>query len=341
MAGFVSLEFGLLEMEVSNQVKIEVLLATYNGERFLREQIESILTQDYDNLHVLARDDGSNDGTVPLLKEYAKQYPSRFRVMPISSGAGSAKSNFLRLMKASTADYVCFSDQDDVWLPDKVSKTMQAMASLESKWGTNLPLLVFTDLQIVDDQLRPVHESFWAHEKIKADRINHLPSLLVQNVVTGCTALLNRRLLEISLTMPVEAVMHDHWMALLACVMGKTAVVRDQTVLYRQHDRNVLGAGNRTRTLKDLIRRIRRSKKREMQWENSQRQARAFLEIHSAEVSNPHRRVLQVYLPCGTKESRVLRITTLMRLGFRRVGFLSNLAMLFDLWTMSPKCDFE
>ena len=323
--------------EVGNQVPVEVLLATYNGERFLREQIDSILAQDYRNVRVLARDDGSSDGTVTILNEYAQRYPDRFRVMPPSPRASSAKDNFLLLMKASFAEYICFSDQDDVWLPDKVTRTKQAMEQLESQWGVGVPLLVFTDLRIVDDALRPLHNSFWAHEKIKPERIDRLPALLVQNVVTGCTAMLNRKLLELSLRMPDEAVMHDQWIALLASTMGKSGVVKAQTVLYRQHDSNVLGAGKRTQTLQDLILRVRGSKRREMQWENSQRQAQAFLNMHSAEVSKQHRHLLQAYLPCGTRGSRVIRIATLIRFGFRRVGLLSNLAMLFDLWTMKPR----
>ena len=325
------------DRELGNRAVVEVLLATFNGERFLREQVDSILTQDYENVQVLARDDGSSDGTVKMLNEYAERYPARFRVVSTSPGTGSAKANFLRLMKASTADYICFSDQDDVWLPDKVSRTKQAMDRLESEWGANTPLLVFTDLRIVDNQLRPVHESFWAHERIMANRIKRLPSLLVQNVVTGCTAMLNRRLLEISLTMPAEAVMHDHWVALLACLMGKSAMVKDQTVLYRQHDRNVLGAGKRIKTLGDLIRRVRRSTAREMQWENSQRQGEALLKMHSAEISENNRRLLKMYKPRGTSRSRILRMMILICFGFCRFAFRKNLAMLFDLWTMAPR----
>ncbi len=78
-------------------------------------------------------------------------------------------------MKASTADYICFADQDDVWLPDKVSRTKQAMDELEARWGTRLPLLVFTDLHLVDDKLKILHTSFWAYMNIDPGRINRLP----------------------------------------------------------------------------------------------------------------------------------------------------------------------
>jgi glycosyltransferase involved in cell wall biosynthesis len=136
---------------MSSLPEVEVLLATYNGARFLREQLDSIMAQDYGNIRVLARDDGSSDETIEILGQYAKKFPGCFRVMPAGSPTGSAKGNFLLLIKASTADYICFADQDDVWLPDKVSRTKQAMDQLESRWGTEVPLLVFTDLHVVDE----------------------------------------------------------------------------------------------------------------------------------------------------------------------------------------------
>jgi glycosyltransferase involved in cell wall biosynthesis len=324
--------------DLVDQALVEVLLATYNGERFLREQIDSILAQDYKNIRVLARDDGSSDETVRILNEYEERYSGRFRVLPLSPGAGSAKGNFLLLMKASTAKYICFSDQDDVWLPDKVTRTKQAMDELESQWGGDVPLLVFTDLQVVDDQLRTLHESFWAHEKIHPDRVHRLPWLLVQNLVTGCTMMLNRQLLELSLRMPDDALMHDHWIALLASSMGKSGIVNARTVLYRQHDRNVAGVTKkvvRTRA-QYLVQRLRRSETREVQWQTSQRQAEALLKTHGAELPTKSHRLIESYQPCGAKRSRIIRTGNLIRYGYR-IGFMPNLGMIFDLWTMKQR----
>ncbi len=325
---------------MSNDGLVEVLLATYNGEQFLREQIESILAQDYAPLHVLARDDGSDDQTVAILEEYAQRYSDRFRVLPASPGTGSARDNFLRLMQSSRARYVCFSDQDDVWLRDKVSRTKQAMDELESQWGETTPLLVFTDLYVVDQGLKPICESFWMHERIRPDRISRLPTLLVQNVVTGSTAMLNRRLLEVSLRMPSKAFMHDHWIALLACCLGKSSAVRTQTVLYRQHGGNVFGVGERTSSPAGLKRWVSRRRTRERLWESSQRQAEALLAIHEAELSDEARRLLASYQPRGSRRSLLVRTAKLLRGGFFRVGVLSNLAMIFDVWTMRPQPSF-
>jgi glycosyltransferase involved in cell wall biosynthesis len=328
---------------MSSLPEVEVLLATYNGARFLREQIDSILAQDYGNIRVLARDDGSSDETVEILAQYAARFPDRFQVMPVGVATGNPKNNFLLLMKASTADYICFSDQDDVWLPDKVSRTKQAMDQLESRWGTKVPLLVFTDLHLVDDKLKIVQESFWSYMNIDPGRINRLSEMMVQSVVTGCTAMLNRALLELSVRMPEEAYMHDLWISWLASFMGKSSPVRAQTVLYRQHDRNVIGTGihisdmpvqGSTRSWWERIRRPRIAAGHVLRWEIGQRQARAFLNEHGSELTAKKRALLRGFLRCYTSRSRVIRIASLIRYGFYYLGLKPNLAMMVYLWRM-------
>jgi glycosyltransferase involved in cell wall biosynthesis len=330
---------------MSSLPEVEVLLATYNGARFLREQLDSILAQDYGNIRVLVRDDGSSDGTVEILDQYAKRFPSCFRVMPTSAPTGSAKNNFLLLMKASTAEYICFTDQDDVWLPDKVSRTKQAMDQLESRWGTKAPLLVFTDLHVVDDKLTILHKSFWAHMNIDPDRMDRLAALMVQSVVTGCTAMLNRPLLELSLRMPDEAFMHDRWIGLLASSMGKSSGVRVPTVLYRQHEHNVLGTGRGaagvaaakpTRSLLERLRRPRISEGQIFLWNLSQRETRAFLQEYGADLPAAKRDLLRAFLRCQTSRSRLVRIATFLRYGFYYVGLRLNLAIMLHLWKMNP-----
>lgn len=326
---------------MSSLPEIEILLATYNGDRFLRQQIDSILTQDYKNIRVLARDDGSNDGTLEILGEYAERLSDRFRIMPSTAATGSAKRNFLLLIQESTAEYVCFSDQDDVWLPYKVSKTKQVMDQLESEWGRNVPLLVFTDLRVVDEKLNTIYESFWAHMGIDPERIDRLAELLGKSVVTGCTVMANRRLLELSLPMPTEALMHDRWVALLASVLGKAGFLRTQTVLYRQHDRNVLGIGRnviddpaekRHRSLRERIQQFRRNKKEYVEeWKSCHRQARALLEMYAAELPKRKRDLLVAYLRCETSKSRIVRIAILISHRFYFAGRPRNLAVLLHL----------
>jgi glycosyltransferase involved in cell wall biosynthesis len=131
---------------------VTILLATYNGERYLREQIDSLLAQTHP-VRVLARDDGSRDGTVSILRDYAERWPQRFALLEDDSGTGHAKWNFLRLTDTAVQipgiDYLAFADQDDVWMPEKIELEMKAMRQLEKRYGATVPLLVFSDLSVV------------------------------------------------------------------------------------------------------------------------------------------------------------------------------------------------
>jgi hypothetical protein len=331
--------------KMSRPPVVEILLATYNGARFLPEQVDSALAQDYENIRILARDDGSSDETAELLAQYAARFPSRFRVLPASPGGGSPKDNFLLLMQSSTADYVCFCDQDDVWLPDKVSRSKQAMDGLERLWGQGVPLLVFTDLRLVDDKLHTIHPSFWSYMGIRPERIHRLPRLLVQGVVTGCTAMLNRALVERAVRMPEDAYMHDRWISWLAAFLGRSAIVSTPTVLYRQHGGNAVGTGNNAsdsapqppRPLWQKIRHPRIAPEHLNRWEIDQRQARAFLHAHGAELRPAQRALMRGFLRCQTSRSRLVRVASLIRYGFYHVGLKPNLAMMIHLWQMKVK----
>lgn len=319
---------------LSGTPEVEVLLATFNGSQFLREQIESILAQDFASLRVLARDDGSDDETPAILEEYAERFPSRFHVMPASAGTGHPKWNFLLLMKASTAEHVCFADQDDVWVPEKITLTMQAIRQLEAKHGRNIPLLVFTDVRVVNEKLETLLESQWKHHRCNPNRIDRFSRLLGQNVVTGCTTMLNRCLVEKALSMPMEAAMHDHWIALVASAFGKCASVPQQTVLYRQHRGNVLGAGEQRRINGASI--TQRKGQWQKRWQISEQQAAGMLRVYGHDMPRDKRALLEAFVRCGKSSNPLIRVITVLRHGFYVLGPRNNLAMLWHLWTMQP-----
>jgi hypothetical protein len=213
------------------------------------------------------------------------------------------------------------------------------MNILELQWGKSAPLLVFTDLRVVDDKLKLINESFWAHMGIDPDCIDRFSEMLVQSVVTGCTTMLNRRLLELALRMPEEASMHDRWIGLLVSGMGKYSFVRTPTVLYRQHDRNVLGTGAKPQT-RSLLQRFSRSEvanRHLIQWRNSQQQAAAFLRLHAADLPPQKRDIIMAYLKCGTSSSRLIRIVNFIHYGFYYPGILPNLLSVFHLWNLDKQ----
>jgi glycosyltransferase involved in cell wall biosynthesis len=311
--------------------EIEILLATYNGERFLSEQIDSILAQDYANLRILARDDGSDDGTVAILEEYAGRFPDRFRVVPPCPGTGHPKWNFLRLMEASTAEYVCFADQDDVWLPQKLTLTMQVMHRLEGRYGNGLPLLAFTDLHVVNEHLEMIVESYWKLHRINPGQVNHFARLLGQNVVTGCTAMVNRRLVELALRLPDEADMHDSWVALIASAFGAGEPVRAQTVLYRQHDRNMLGAGDLPNQVK--ISNSSRHEEQRKRWELMERQAKGMLLAYGDELPASKLRILKTFVPSRQSSHRIVVVGKVLWHRMYVPWVRNNLHMLRYLWS--------
>lgn len=221
---------------------IDILLATYNGERFLAEQLDSILAQSYTGWRVVARDDGSTDGTRRILERYVAAHPRRIMLVEDGDRELGACRNFERLMEQARADYVMFCDQDDVWLPDKIDRLLSAMGELEKSTGGDLPLLVHSDLAVVDENLRSLHPSFWRYQSVDPKFGQSLNRLLKQNVNTGCTALCNRRLIELALPIPAGALIHDWWIALVAAALGRIGFVREPLVQYRQHGQNKFGA---------------------------------------------------------------------------------------------------
>ena len=311
--------------------EVQVLLATCNGARFLVEQIDSLLAQDYPHLTILASDDASADDTPRILEHYALLHPQRFHILRHQQPSGSARNNFLRLMQAATAAYVCFADQDDIWLAGKVSRSMAAMQALERETAANIPLLVFTDLTIVDEQLQPQHASFWRFTDITPRNSNRLARALGHNPVTGCTALINLPMLALARRMPSAATMHDRWIGLLAASLGKAAWLPEATVLYRQHAANVVGARQVDSTPGGLARRATHLKPRLAERLRTESQAAALLALHGDAMPEKHRALLANFLRSGQSASPFARVALTLRHGFFRGGLLKSLATLVDV----------
>ena len=161
---------------------VYILLASYNGHAYIREQIESLLTQSYPFVKIVLSDDGSSDGTDKILDEYAEKHPDKVTHYRSGERFGCAQNHFMHLLGAfQDAPYIMFCDQDDVWHKDKVSNTLQVMRQLEN--GEPVPVLVHTDLRVVDDTLQEISPSFWKHSNLDGSRLA-LNQLLVQPVTT-------------------------------------------------------------------------------------------------------------------------------------------------------------
>lgn len=224
---------------------IDVLLPAYNGGAYIREQLQSIIDQDYAGLlRIHVRDDGSSDDTVAVVQQMqALPLPSQrqLHLTQRASGEGGVSHNVSALLRRvqHSADYIALADQDDVWLSYKLRIQMEAM----QKTAAALPVLVCTDLTVVDGHLTPLHHSLWQLQKLDPAWAARWQDLLVQNMVTGCTTLFNKAAMAVILPLPtVPGIFHDHWMATAVAYSGQVLPLAEQTVLYRQHGHNVEAA---------------------------------------------------------------------------------------------------
>lgn len=225
---------------VVNHAFIEVVLPTFNGELYLAEQVATIHAQTLRPLRLFVRDDGSSDSTPTLLRRLQERYGAWLVLLPSNDHLGCI-ANVNHLLEATTAPYVALADQDDIWMPHKLERSFQLLQQREDQLGAHLPMLVHSDLELVDRHGEPLGCTYFQRQRLDPYRTVPL-DLVLTNVVTGCTALMNRRLLDHALPIPGEVLMHDWWLALVASLLGEISFLPEATVLYRQHGANVLGA---------------------------------------------------------------------------------------------------
>lgn len=221
---------------------VDILMATYNGEKYLAAQIDSIIKQTFTDWRLIISDDCSSDATLQIARKYA-EIDDRIYVLENKERFACAKGNFVNLIHFSDADYSMFCDQDDYWLPLKIQQSVENMSEMENKYGYSCPLLVFTDMQVVNDNLEVIAYSFEAYSGLNPTR-NKFSQLLAQSIGAGCTMLMNRSLRELFEKTPDSQmmIMHDWWLTLIASAFGQIGHVDEPTSLYRQHDENSVGA---------------------------------------------------------------------------------------------------
>ena len=224
------------------QNDIAILLATHNGECFLRPQLESIAAQTHPFWHLLVQDDSSTDETLSIINEFANRYPDKTTILPVGH-FGSAKANFSSLLEQCPAQfrYMAFCDQDDIWLASKLERSIDALKRAEKNLG-DIPVLVHSDLTLVNEYCELISPSMFHYQKLDPRFGNSLHRISMQNVVTGCTVLFNAALRDLSSPVPADAIIHDWWLAQCAAAYGKIIFLNESTILYRQHGTNTIGA---------------------------------------------------------------------------------------------------
>lgn len=229
---------------------IDIAMATYNGEKYISEQIDSIVSQSYQDWVLYISDDGSTDKTAEIVNDFVLQ-DSRIKLVN-KDRQGGVVSNFNKALEHTTSEFIVLSDQDDLWPKDRLKVLLEAIL----KDNSSQPRLIFTDLTLVDEEGAIIADSFYKENSIKPLENIRRYNLLWKSTVYGCTTIFNRALLNIALPIPTGAHMHDQWLAMKAQQNEGLAFLDVPTVMYRQHSNNVVGGIN-----KGILRKIKDSRR--------------------------------------------------------------------------------
>jgi len=299
---------------------IAVLLPTFNGEKYIGEMLDSLLNSKYFNgSSIYIRDDGSTDDTISVLKAYKSRHPEKI-VLYTGENIGPVMGYNFLLGKALDHgySYILFADQDDIWAEEKIGLVSERL----SRSNVDIPYLVHSDLFVVDQQLKLIDSSYWHYQYLNPQK-NNLNRLLLQNVVTGCTMGINRKLAELSYPIPREAIMHDWWLALVASAFGKIEVIPEPLVYYRQHGANTIGAIKFSMQFSKF--------KEPLFLANHIQQAAAFYIRYNKVLDSKQRSIIQAFLKL-LLIGRVQATFLIIRYSLYKNGLMRNIGMILKVW---------
>lgn len=288
-------------------VDVNILLSTYNGEKYLPELLDSIANQTYPHLKITIRDDGSTDNTIAIIDEFARK---RNGVVIIKgSHMGITGSFFTLLKEADPCGYYAFCDQDDVWLPDKVERAVNAI----NRFPEGTPVMYCSAYKLVDENLRPIGKP------LSKAIIPGFGNALVENNATGCTIVLNNAARDkLVKKLPRRALMHDWWVYLVVSAFGTVIYDPVPSILYRQHSSNVVGV--KVNPLSRWANRVRQYKDR-----NGERLIRQqvceFYELYKDELDEKVLEMTERFLD----DSLTNRLKTMFSKTFYRRSVIDNL----------------
>lgn len=305
---------------------IDILMAVYNGEKYIKTQINSIINQTVSNWRLVILDDCSTDSTLKILNYYKEKYPEKIEVHVNEKNSGGARENFFKLIKFRKYNYVMFCDHDDVWKKDKIENTYRCMLELEQKVASpQEPLLVHTDLSVVDENLKIIDESMIKAQKLNVDD-NRLCKLLAQGNVTGCTVMANANLINMMGDFSREIIMHDWWASLIASAFGKIAFLNKPTIYYRQHQNNQVGA-KKVGSLKYILKKLSNLKGVKKSINDTYLQAELFYKTYKEILGFRQVKLVEIYsnLP---NYNKFKRIRCLFKYDFLKHGILRKLGQI-------------
>lgn len=305
--------------------QIHIVLATYNGERYLREQLDSILANTWNDYSIEICDDGSTDGTLELAEEYAAKY-GNIHIHENEKNLGYVR-NFIEGIKRSTSPYIMLCDQDDRWNTDKIARTYERMKQLEKEeGGTKRPLMVFTDAMNFDSETGEELGSFHQNSHLNAAGTDKA-HLLMENKCIGCTVMINAAVRPYLEIVPDEVRVHDWWLALICSFFGKISYINETTLQYRQHSGNMIGGSGFSEYIKNRISNLGKQRDALRQ---TYAQGAAFYALFGRQMDEQSRGLAEAF----AKMSEVggfARRAYMLRYGFCKSGWLRNFALFFIL----------
>lgn len=308
---------------------VKIIMATYNGAKYITEQVESVMKSEYRDFHLYVFDDCSKDDTIFSLEFLSKKYPDMITIVQNETNKGHT-GNFLEglhevAQDGNEKDYYMFCDQDDIWMPKKIGITVAAMEAMEKKYGKSMPLLVFTDARIMSDRGERLGTFIkQSHYEVEKRDVAHI---LMENKGMGCTMMMNHALASKLQKYPEYARHHDWWFMLAASALGHTAFVNRPTLLYRQHGNNEVGVSGFAQYAVGRVKKLKAQKK---QIEALYLQAEEFFQTFKSELSEENKRVFRAFTEMK-KQGWLARRKTALKYGFLKSGIVRNIGLMIIL----------
>jgi glycosyltransferase involved in cell wall biosynthesis len=311
---------------------VTVLMATFNGAKYVAEQLDSIIAQTHQNWELIIRDDLSTDHTLSIIQRYAAA-DSRIKVMSSAGKHGSATLNFSVLFDYAHefhTPYLMFADQDDIWKSDKIENSLRFIQEQERRSKHSEPILVYGALEYVDEAANIIPQ------KIKMPETLDFRMLLTENHAYGCTMILNRALVHQIGHIPDSAENHDYWVALVACAMGKAVLNPEKLILYRQHSDNASGDVHRNRLSARIHRYIKQIDFLLPVFIKNYRMINTFYWSYKESLDENIKKLLAGYIK-AYKSDMLSLMVFMVRHNFRKLGMMQTLAHYYTLLQLRRK----
>ncbi|TSJ36398.1 glycosyltransferase family 2 protein [Mucilaginibacter corticis] len=307
---------------MNDEPLILILMASYNGEKYIEAQLDSVINQTFRNWRLLIRDDGSTDLTLEIVKKYLKKNGKINLAINEGEEHGSV-ANFAALFDLARKDleaaYFMFCDQDDVWLPEKIEASLNQLQKMEDA-HPNAPVLVYGSLQMISENGEEINQAIKLRPQLG------FKQTLVQNFAFGCTMMFNKSLLDLVRVIPRTSVNHDHWVALFTSAFGYSGFITEPMIKYRQHQQNVTSQGSSfqkrygrfTKGLNDQLLNYKRQMTMLIQ----------FNQNFGAQLKNNDKQLLTEYLN-GYYKGRWAMLYQILKHKIFKLTFFQNVGMVY------------